>query len=83
MSNVTALPPPTAPNPRETALLAVRIAALRISGASMLPADLPKQNETQIAMLAHRLGTIQTMAEQLLQAVAALAPAKAAENTNA
>ena len=56
MSNVTALPPPAALNPREAALQQARILALRIMGAAMLPADALAKEEPQVAVLAHRLG---------------------------
>lgn len=80
MSNVTALPPPAAQNQREAALQQARIMAMRIMGAAMLPVDALVKEEPQIAVLAHRLGAISTMAESLMQAVVALQPPPAATN---
>lgn len=86
MSNVTALPPPAALNPREAALQQARILAMRIMGAAMLPADALAKEEPQVAVLAHRLGAISSMADALMQSIMTLQPSPtipAGEKSNA
>lgn len=78
MSNVTALPPPVTLNPREAALQQARILAMRIMGAAMLPADALATAAPQVAVLAHRLGAISTLAESLVQAIVMLQPSPTA-----
>ena len=87
MTNITSLPPPSkplAPAAAEAALSQARCLALRIMGAAMLPTSLPAMSDALMLQLAHRLGTIQAMAEALIaQLGTTLQQPQPGEKTNA
>lgn len=77
MSNVTPLPPPAKPSASaatDAAMAQARVLAMRIMGAAMLPASLPVMRDAQMLQLAHRLGTIQTLAEALITQLGVVFP---------